>query len=263
MTDIFREVEEDLRRDRAAQLLQRYGVLLIILAVALVAGVAGWRYWQHVQVTRAAEAGARFEDALQLLRDGKAPEGEQALQKLVAEGPRGYATLSRFRLATQEAKADAAAGIARFEGIAQDASVGELLQNLARIRAAMLQIDRVGPKELAAKIEGLTSPTSPWRHSARELLGLSDLKAGDFEAAGRWFDQIVVDPETPSALRSRTQIYLELVRSGPVTTAAVPAPAPWAPAAGATPATPPTSSTAPAPGAAPAAPPAPGPDAGK
>jgi len=54
-----------------------------------------------------------------------------------------------------------------------------------------------------------------WRHSARELLGLAALKAGDYEAAGRWFDQIASDREAPPALRQRVNIYLELVRSGP------------------------------------------------
>jgi hypothetical protein len=67
-------------------------------------------------------------------------------------------------------------------------------------------------------LERLASPTNPWRHSARELLGLSGLKAGDYDVAGRWFDQIAADRETPQALRQRLEIYTAVVAGGPVQT---------------------------------------------
>jgi hypothetical protein len=62
----------------------------------------------------------------------------------------------------------------------------------------------------------MATPTNPWRHSARELLGLSGLKAGDLEFAGRWFDQIAADRETPAGLRQRLEVYTALVAGGPV-----------------------------------------------
>ena len=39
-----------------------------------------------------------------------------------------------------------------------------------------------------------------------------------FEEAGRWFDAIVTDPQSPQVLRQRTDLYLALVRGGPVAT---------------------------------------------
>lgn len=219
MVDIFREIEEDLRRDRLARIWQRHGALLVALAVIVVAAVGGWRYWEYSRDQAAAAAGARFAAAIELAREGKGAEAEKALEAVVAEAPGGYDTLARFRLATEAGKTDPAKGAAAFAAIASDASVGETLQGLARLRAGMLLVDTADPKEIASRLEGLAAPTSPWRHTARELLGLAALKAGDYAAAGRWFDQIVVDAETPSSLRQRTQLYLALVRAGPVTPA--------------------------------------------
>jgi hypothetical protein len=54
----------------------------------------------------------------------------------------------------------------------------------------------------------------PFRHSAREFLALAALKRGDFEEAGKWFDQIVVDPNAPQNLRQQVNAYLSLVRGG-------------------------------------------------
>lgn len=219
MTDIFREIEEDLRRDRLTALWTRHGNTIVVAAALVVLAVAGWRYWTHVQEQRAGAAGARFEEAVGLSRDGKSGEAEKVLQGLLSDAPAGYRTLARLRLAAEAGKSDAKAGATAFEALASDPSVQQPLQELARLRAAMLRLDTADPKEIAAKVEGLAQAGNPWRNSARELLGLAAMKAGDYDAAGRWFDRIVVDPEAPSSLRQRAQLYLALVRAGPVTSA--------------------------------------------
>ncbi len=219
MSDIFRELEDDIRRDRLGNVWKRYGNLIITLAILLVLGTAGWRFWSHLEQQKAEAAGARFAEALKLSRDGKGAEAEKALDASARDAPGGYRALARFRLAGEAGQRDPAAGAAAFDALARDASVEPALQDLARLRAAMLTVDTLDPRALAAKIEGLAKPGNPWRNSARELLGLSALKAGDFDAAGRWFDQIVVDAEAPAGLRQRAQLYLALVRGGPVTPA--------------------------------------------
>ena len=46
MTDVFREIEEAIREDRAKELWQRYGNWIIAGAVALVIAVGGYTYWR-------------------------------------------------------------------------------------------------------------------------------------------------------------------------------------------------------------------------
>ena len=52
MADIFREVEEDIRRDRLQQLWDKYGIYLIGLVVGIIALtslVVGWRAYTQSQ----------------------------------------------------------------------------------------------------------------------------------------------------------------------------------------------------------------------
>ncbi len=42
MADIFREIDEEVRRDKAAELWKKYGWVVTALAVLVVVGVAGW-----------------------------------------------------------------------------------------------------------------------------------------------------------------------------------------------------------------------------
>ncbi|MGZ9092727.1 MAG: tetratricopeptide repeat protein, partial [Rhodoplanes sp.] len=43
MSDIFREVDEEVRREQLKRLWDRYGLLFIATAVLLVAAVGAWR----------------------------------------------------------------------------------------------------------------------------------------------------------------------------------------------------------------------------
>lgn len=217
MDQFIREVDEEYRRDQVARIWQRYGALILGLAILLVAVVGGWRYWQHAEGQRAEAAASRFQSALDLSRDGKADEAEKALATLAADGPSGYRLLARFRLAAEEGLRSAEAGAKSYDGLAADGSVPGSLQDLARLRAAMLRLD-TAPSAGATELERIAAPTNPWRHTARELLGLAALKRGDFEAAGRWFDQIAADREAPQGLRGRLEIYTALVAGGPVQT---------------------------------------------
>lgn len=216
MNEFFREVDEEYRRDRLTRLWTRYNGLIVAVIVLAVGAVGGWRYWQHVERTRAEAASTRFEDAVRLAREGKGDEAEQALAALGSEATGGYRALARLRLASEKSKGDAQAGATLFDEIASDGAVDPLLQDLARLRAAMLRMDDGDPQSWRPALERLAAPGNAWRHSAREMLGLAALKAGDYDAAGRWFDQIAADRDTPQGLRSRLEVWTSIVAAGPL-----------------------------------------------
>lgn len=217
MSDIFREVDEDVRRDKAAAFWARYGNVVIGLAVLLVLAVAGWRYYQWQEQKKAEAVGAQFESALKASREDRGPEAEKALTEIIGTAPNGYKLLARFRLAAETAKSDPVAGATAFETLAADAGVDAVWRDLARLRAGILRVDTMPYAELKPLLEPLATPTGAWRHSARELLGVSALKHGSADEAGRWLDTVLTDPQTPAAMRSRVDLYLALVRGGPVT----------------------------------------------
>ena len=214
--EFIREVDEEYRRDRIAQIWTRYNGVIIGAAALLVVGVGGWRYWENVQESRAQAAAARFEDALSLSRQDKGKEAETALEALAREDGSSYGLLARFRLVAELGRSNPENGASAFDALASDGNVSPLWKDLARLRAAWLRLDGGDPAKIRPVLEPLASQTNAWRHSARELLGLSGLKAGDMDYAGRWFDQIAADRETPPALRQRLEIYSALVAGGPV-----------------------------------------------
>jgi hypothetical protein len=214
--EFIREVDDEYRRDRVAQVWKRYNGLIIGGLLVMLALVGGWRYWEHAQETRAQEAGARFEEALRLSRDEKSDESKAALEALAKEADGGYALLARFRLAAELGQKSAEDGATAYDALAADSKLSPLWQDLARLRAAWLRVDSAEPSVVRPQLEKLAVPTNPWRHSARELLGLSGLKTGEMDFAGKYFDQIAADRETPQSLKQRLAVYTALVAGGPV-----------------------------------------------
>ncbi len=214
--EFIREVDEEYRRDRLAQIWTRYNGVIIGAAFLVVVSVGGWRYWEHVQETRSQEAAGRYEEALSLSRQDKSDEAEAALQALAKEDGTGYGLLARFRLAAELGQQSPEDGASAYDALSNDGNLSPLWRDLARLRAAWLRLDGGDPAKVRPALESMAAPGNAWRHSARELLGLSGLKAGDMDYAGRWFDQIAADRETPPALRQRLAIYTALVAGGPV-----------------------------------------------
>ena len=216
-TDPFiREVDEEHRRHQAAQIWRRFGGLIVGLALLVIASVGGWRYWQHAETQRAQGAAARFEEAVRLSRESKPDEAEAALRTLAGDAPDGYRLLARLRLAGETGIKDPDAGAKAYDALAADAAVPATLQDLARLRAALLRLNATEAAAGNPDLERIAAAGNPWRHTAREVLGLAALRRGDLDAAGRWFDQIAADREAPAGLRSRLEIYTALVAGGPV-----------------------------------------------
>jgi hypothetical protein len=215
MSDIFREIEEEVRRDRTLDLVKKYQNLFIGVAVLIVLGTAGWRFWEHQELQKAQEAGARFEQAIEDSRAGKSAEADKTFAEIEKTGPSGYRMLARLRDAAEIARTDAQKGIAAFDALAADGSLPKIVQDLARLRAAYLLPDTTTPDALRAKLQPLLSG-SELSGLAREMIGLALLKAGKFEDAGKVFDEILTDPNASPQLKSRVDLYLGLVKSGPI-----------------------------------------------
>jgi hypothetical protein len=218
MGDFIREVDEEYRRDRIMEIWKRYSGVIVGVILLVVAGVGGWRYWQHVERQRAEAAAVRYEEAVRLARAGKTEEAEQSLEALAKDAPQGYQALSRFRLAAELGRQNAEDGAKAYDALAADARIEPVMQDLARLRAAMLRLETAEAAAVQPALERLATPTGVWRHTARELLGLLALKRGDYDGAGRWFDQIAADRDAPQGLRGRLELYTSIVAGGPVQT---------------------------------------------
>ncbi|EWY40005.1 hypothetical protein N825_03170 [Skermanella stibiiresistens SB22] len=225
MTDIFREVDEDLRRDRLEKLWKRYGALIVAVVLLVVAGTAGfvtWRNWQH------SEAETKTQQLAEALRlagtpaaQGGATGGDpkaaaDALAAYAAQTGAGQGTLARFYEAGLRARdGDGAAATKIYDELAGSSAVAQVYRDLATLLSVTHQVQAGEPAQLRARLEPLTAESSPWRHSARELTALLAIRAGDKATAGKLFAQLQDDATAPSGVRNRATELAALYAAEP------------------------------------------------
>lgn len=211
MSELFDEVDEDVRREQLKRLWDRYSIYIVAAALLIIAAVGGWRGYQYLEAKKAAEAGVAFDKAVELSEANKHAEAEAAFNSLAATAPYGYRTLARLRAAAEVATRDPQAAVKLYDDMSADASLGTSEQELARIRAAGLLLETSGYPNMLQRLEASTGPEATFRHTARELLALSAWHANDATAARRWLDMIANDGETPPGLRSRAEALQALL----------------------------------------------------
>jgi len=231
MTDIFDEVEADLRRERAKRAWDKYGIYVIGVAVLIVAVTAGYRGWEYWQTSREQAAGDRFMAALELAQAQNHTAAIAELEAFVGDAPERYRTLARLRLASEFAvTGDVPAAIDELEGVAADGGVDRHLRDLARLRAAYLYLDAGDAAAAQGQVDGLAAAAGPWSYPAKEIMGLADYAQGQPVRARGWFEDIEEDAAAPPDIRQRAQLMLTVLRStAPAPAAAREAPGDAAP----------------------------------
>lgn len=210
MSDIFREVEEDVRREKAEKFWKAYGNYFIALAVLVVLGVGAWQLWQrHEQQQRDAAA-------TQFMAAGRISNPRDAAPAFadVADGPsKGYALVARLA----EANAMFASGqqknaVDLYKQIAN--SDNGPIGNAARLRAAWAQADSGTRNDLAAWLAPLNQPGNAWRENALEVLAYADYRSMDLKAARAKYAELAIDPEAPDGIRARAKAMNAFLKNG-------------------------------------------------
>jgi hypothetical protein len=243
VTDIFSEVEEDVRRERLEKLWKEYSDYIIAGVAFVIIGVAGWQLWHVYEQREALKASQEFMAAEQLLDSGQNAAAAQAYGHLAATAPSGYAMVSRL----QEAGALAASGrqddsLKLYREIASGSD--PILSAVARIRIAWQTVETAPAAQIQQTLGPLMDPTNAWNPMAREILAYADYRSGDAKDALTEYKKLATDKNVDGTLSQRASAMVAFLTSGAGADYGTvpPAPIPAAPADAKAPATAPETS---------------------
>ena len=203
MSDIFREIDEELRRENLLKLWSRYGkyvILAVALIVVIVGAIVAWR--EHQASERRAQSG-RYSAALALVREGKNTDAAKLFASLAQEGG-GYGLLASFEEAELLAKSgDRKAAIAAYDDLSSSSGIDREFRDLAVLLSVMHGLADGDPKIAIERLQRLTEAGNPWRASALELTAVAKLKGGDRNGALEIYKTLADDLTAPQRLRAR------------------------------------------------------------
>lgn len=210
---LAREVDEELRREQLLKLWQQYGTYVVGAVVLVIAGVGGWKFYEGRKLAAEQAAGTRFSLALREAPKADAkPDTPTALDDIARNGPTGYATLARLRLAAADTTAGKTSdAIAKYDAVAKDRHTDALFADYARLQIAMLKLDTANWTEIQNQLTPLAAEQNAWRFSARELLGLAALKAGKDAEAKQEFERLMGDRNVPPSIAERSRLMLAML----------------------------------------------------
>lgn len=213
MADIFKEVDEDLRRDRAAKVWKKYGPYVIGAAVAVVLATAAYQAWRWWDVKQRSERSASYAAAVELLDQGKTKDAIDAFDTLAGiDG--SYGTLAAFSQARLLAKdGNTAAAIEIWDRLAASASLGPAFRGAATLLSVMHQSDDGDPAALEARLGPLTADDNGFRAVALELTAVLAVRQGDRARARKIYAELADDRTAPVGLRARASQMLAALGS--------------------------------------------------
>lgn len=212
MSDIFREVDEDLRQERYAKLWSRFGKYVVGAVVLVVVVAAVVIAWQNVTEGRRQAEGESFAEALELAREGATEQAATAFNRLAENSGSGYRALARLQAAAALVKAgNTDEAIAVYDRLATDGAVDRILRDLGALLAALHRFDAADNTEMLQRLGPLVLDSNAWRYSAREMQALVMHRSGDVAQARTLLEALVDDADAPSGIRSRAAELLGVI----------------------------------------------------
>lgn len=204
MADIFQEVDEDLRRDKAAEWWKRYSLFIYAGAAAVVIGVAGYQGWRAYDEKLRGERSDSYAIALELAAGGEEAQARQALTALSDPDGGGYQLLAALTQARLAAEAGDLAEAERiWTAVAANRSASPAISELGTLYSAMRRMNEADPAVLRGELLPLSQADAPYRFTALELLAALALREGDTAGSRAYLTQITDDPSAPAGARSR------------------------------------------------------------
>ncbi len=214
MTDIFEEVEEQLRSDRYRQLFLKYWPHIAGLAVAaLVVALAFWGYDTY-RTREAAKASEAYAAALDNLQKGDLSGADVQFGEAAKDSPPGYKALALMQQGgIRLANGDTAGAVKLFDqaaAVAPDKIIGDI----ARLKSAFALMDTAPYAAISERLQPLQDAKRPYYVAAREALAMAKLKAGMLKQARADFVVLTLLPAATQAVHERAQLALMAIDGG-------------------------------------------------
>jgi hypothetical protein len=214
LTDLFEEVEEQLRSDRYRSLAFKALPWALGLAAAVLVGFLAWWGWTHYQQQSVEKASGQYASALEALENGRTPQAVQLFTETSKSRAKGYKSLALLQLGGIELSKKNVAKAVQLYDEAAAAAPDEVIGDAARLKSAFALLDTAPLKEMEARLNPLLADGRPYRVEAREALAFSKLTAGDVAAARADFVIISGMLDAPEGARQRAKAAIGLIDSG-------------------------------------------------
>ncbi len=213
MADIFQEVDDDLKKDKATAWWKRYGRYVYLAVALIVGGTAAFQAWVAYDLDQRSARSDAYSEALALAAGGSDEAKALADLSEIASGEDSYGLLASFdeaRLLAAAERTDEAVAI--WDRIAASQGTDQAFGAVATLLSVMHQVDDGDIPSLRARLEPLAVTGNAFRPTALELMATLALRENDKQTARDLFTQLSDDLAAPAGIRARATQMIEALK---------------------------------------------------
>ena len=206
MANIFREVDEDIRKERYINLFRKYGVYVIAIIVIIVGTLAGIQFYSGYQVNKNEMLFAEYINIIE-------NNSDDTLEKLSDSGEtsniflNGMYLLKRSDLLVASGQIDQAT-LLLSEAIENNA-LNKIHNDVAIYKLLMINIETLSIEEIKSYQNKLISEVDAF-YLIEELIAIKFLIQGQKEDAIKKFSELSVNNSVPIEIKNRSVVFIKI-----------------------------------------------------
>ena len=206
MANIFREVDEDIRKERYINLFRKYGVYVIAIIVIIVGTLAGIQFYSGYQVNKNEMLFAKYINIIE-------NNSDDTLEKLLDSGEtsniflNGMYLLKRSDLLVASGQIDQAT-LLLSEAI-ENNNLNKIHNDVAIYKLLMINIETLSIEEIKSYQNKLISEVDAF-YLIEELIAIKFLIEGQKEDAIKKFSELSTNNSVPIEIKNRSAVFIKI-----------------------------------------------------
>ena len=206
MANIFREVDEDIRKERYINLFRKYGVYVIAIIVIIVGTLAGIQFYSGYQVNKNEMLFAEYINIIE-------NNSDDTLEKLSDSGNtsnlflNGMYLLKRSDLLVASGQIDQAT-LLLSEAI-ENNTLNKIHNDVAIYKLLMINIETLSIEEIKSYQNKLISEVDAF-YLIEELIAIKFLIEGQKEDAIKKFSELSTNNSVPIEIKNRSAVFIKI-----------------------------------------------------
>ncbi len=207
MSDILRQVDEDLRKERLTSLWNRFKIYIISITLLLIISVS---VYQYLEISKYNEKVSTIENYYKASNNGSIDEmlGKLEIIKTSNEFSQNLIDLKMADI--HLVKGDIKLGLEKLEQIFKSNNKS-ILADLALYKYLMLKIDEVPLNEVNNLIENFNSKENNFNHLFSELVGIKNIIDGQYSEGKIIFESLLTDVSVSNEIKIRAEKYINII----------------------------------------------------
>ena len=213
MSDVFQEVDEELREEKYKSIWRKFRYYVIGGLILFILGIATNAFWKDYNLKEINERSDRFFTAIEMAQEDKV-NAITLLEEFANQEEKNSeynALIARFtEAAIRRSEKDFNGALVIYQSL-KDNNISNFYEDYAKLSSVEMLIALNNKKDAKLILDDLISNTSDLKHIAMEYMGYLEIDEGNFSKARTIFTNIADDALSSVNMKNRSREVLSIL----------------------------------------------------